>query len=180
MARISHVVFITLNVFTSIFGLVCVTGSIYFYIEKGMDCQQVLQAPLLISGLLTFVVSVMGLLASCFRINSLLIVYILLMFFVILLHAAFTLFMVFVANRNTGIVAIKLGFEKQFVHDINRRWLKRYFLSAKRWSGIRDCLAESGVCSDQDKIAVSHALHFFKGKLSPLLVRKLFISMCLM
>ncbi|KAK9926207.1 hypothetical protein M0R45_023449 [Rubus argutus] len=80
MLRISNTVIGILNAIFLLLGLASIGAYIYFHIHGGTTCRKVLQNPLLFTGLFFVVVSILGLAGSCGRINTLLYIYLVVMF----------------------------------------------------------------------------------------------------
>ncbi|PNY04965.1 senescence-associated protein [Trifolium pratense] len=97
MFRISNTLVGTLNILTLLLSLSALGGSAYIHFHK-TDCLKVLMYPLLFGAVFIFVVSVLGITGSMFRINEALYAYLLATFFIILGFMLFTVFALFVTN----------------------------------------------------------------------------------
>ena len=144
MFRISNTLVGTLNILTLLLSLAGMAGSAYIHFHK-TDCLKVLMYPLLFGAFFIFVVSVLGITGSMFRINEALYAYLLATFFVILAFMLFTVFALFVTNKVVGQKVSDKGFGEYKVADFSL-WLQQYVINDKNWNDIKSCLVGVGFC----------------------------------
>ncbi|KAI4319183.1 hypothetical protein MLD38_032814 [Melastoma candidum] len=165
MVRFSNAVIGIVNVLSAIVALVAIGSGIYFYVHQTAACQQFLQAPLLITGAILFLVSLIGLLGSCVRINSLLYIYLTLVFLFILALIGVTIFAFVVTNEGAGRAVSGRGYKEYRLGDYSH-WLQNHLARGKAWDNLRTCMVDTSVCQ---KLASDHALaeDFNKMNLTP-------------
>jgi hypothetical protein len=106
--------------------------------------------PLLFGAIFMFVVSVLGITGSMFRINEALYAYLLATFFVILGFMLFTVFALFVTNGHQKVSDKGIG--EYRVADFSL-WLQQYVINDKNWNDIKSCLVGVGLCQRNFSIA---------------------------
>ncbi|WJX67545.1 hypothetical protein P8452_52002 [Trifolium repens] len=149
MCRISNKLVGTLNILTLLLSLSALCGSAYIHFHK-TDCLKVLMYPLLFGAIFIFVVSVLGITGSMFRINEALYAYLLATFFVILGFMLFTVFALFVTNGHQKVSDKGIG--EYRVADFSL-WLQQYVINDKNWNDIKSCLVGVGLCQRNFSIA---------------------------
>ncbi|KAM7268453.1 hypothetical protein ACFE04_010619 [Oxalis oulophora] len=173
MVRVSNGVFVTINCLSLLFGLsiIAYSGFIHFHRDHPSECEKVLQTPLLITGIFITFVSIMGLVGSCCRVNIVLILYLIVMFFLIVGMIVFTLFVFAVTNKGAGKAVSGQGFSEYKLGDYSN-WLRNHFVNGKNWNQIRSCLVEAQVCRSlgnniDDVKVIEKVEDFYKKNLSP-------------
>ncbi|KAJ0105674.1 hypothetical protein Patl1_19016 [Pistacia atlantica] len=141
MARLSSFMFIALNCFSLLLGFVSISCAAYAQFNGGTICQKALEVPLLITGLVLLLVSLLGLIGSCCRANGVLFLYLLVMFFVIIGLLVFTIFVLLVTNKVVG-----KRVSPNRVQDYSQ-WLQNQ-VSGRNWEQIKACLIDAKVCND--------------------------------
>lgn len=164
MVRASNLIVGILNLLTLLIGLASIATSLYFFIQHGGDtkCQSFLVTPLLITGIFVSIVSLMGLIGSFCRVNFLLWLYLILVFFMILGLLAFTVFVFMVTNVKVARVLDK-------TKTVNySHWLENHFVNGNKWLRIKSCLQESDIC--RKIVSPGSATEFYDKNLTPIQV----------
>ena len=167
MVRISNTLFNFINIFPFFLGLVAVVASVHFRLHGATVCQNILRNPLLIIGLVLFVISLLAFIGSCFKANFFLTVYSISMVLVILALTGLTLFALVVTNKGVARKISGLGFSEYRVEDYSD-WLQDNFVNNNNWDHIRGCLSDSHVCKTLHSEATFSG--FIKQKLSSIQV----------
>lgn len=171
MFRISNILVGLLNCCTLLIGLVAISTSIFFrFSGDATECQRVLQDPLLILGLVIFVISLLGVVGSCFRLNSVIYLYLFFMFLVIIGLICFTVFTLLVTNRGVGYAVSGHGHKEYRLADFTH-WLQRYVLNTNNWDKIRSCLVDARICQRlEDDIHQKTSFGYYIKNMSPIQV----------
>lgn len=144
MFRISNTLVGFLNILTLFLSLAGMVGSAYIHFHK-TDCLKVLMYPLLFGTIFIFVVSILGIMGSLFRINEALYAYLLASFFVILGFMLFTVFALFITNKVVAEKVSDKGIQQYRIEDFSL-WLQQYVINDKNWNDIKSCLVDVGLC----------------------------------
>lgn len=170
MFRVSNFVVGLANTLVMLVGASAIGYSIYMFVHQDVtDCQSAIRAPLLTTGCILFVVSLIGVIGSCFKENFAMVLYLFILFSGIVALMVFSIFLFFVTNKGAGRVVSGRGYKEYRTVDFST-WLNG-FVGGKRWVGIRSCLAEASVCDDLSDGRVSQiADAFYHKNLSPIQV----------
>ncbi|XP_010498248.1 PREDICTED: tetraspanin-11 [Camelina sativa] len=168
MFRVSNFVVGLANTLVMLVGISAIGYSIYMFVHQGVtDCESAIRAPLLTTGCILFVVSLIGVIGSCFKENFAMVSYLIILFTGIVALMGFSIFLFFVTNKGAGHVVSGRGYREYRTVDFST-WLNG-FVGGKRWVGIRSCLAEARVCDDLSDGPVSQiADAFYHKNLSPI------------
>lgn len=169
MCRIGSFIFTFLNSVLVIFGIAAIAASVYIHAHhQDSECQKALQNPLLVIGVFLFVISLLGLIGSCFNVPVVLFIYSFVTFFWVIGLTVFTVFAYVVTNRGAGKQLSGLGYKEYRLGDYSE-WLRRHFVNGKNWEEIRSCLNDAHVCSGlRDDSVNQKVADFYKKKLSPI------------
>ncbi|KAJ0106501.1 hypothetical protein Patl1_19020 [Pistacia atlantica] len=147
MVRISNFIVGFLNCLSLLLGLVSIAMSVYFYVHGigSSQCEKALENPLLITGIVLLVVSLLGLIGSCCRLNAFLFLYLTVMVCLMIGLLGFTVFTFMVTNNGVGKTFSNKGVSKIRTWDL-ANWLENHFVKGKKWDNMRSCLRESEIC----------------------------------
>ncbi|XP_012089430.1 tetraspanin-8 [Jatropha curcas] len=123
-------------------------------------CVQSISTPMISIGFILLVVSILGLIGSCCRINTLLAVYLVILFLVTVSLVVFTVFAIVVASKGSTSKDGKLSL------DNYSNWLQKKVQSNKNWFKIKACLQESELCLVLSKKSNMTEYQLFHSKLS--------------
>jgi ABC-type transport system involved in multi-copper enzyme maturation permease subunit len=155
-----------LNFLTFLISIPILVGGIWLSKHGTSECEKFLETPIIILGVFLMLVSLAGLIGACCRVSWLLWVYLFVMFLLIVLVFAFTIFAFVVTNKGAGQVLDNRGYKEYRLGDYSG-WLQKRVNNTKNWNKIKSCLVDSKVCSNfADKYAKDDALTFYKQKLS--------------
>ncbi|GAV63763.1 Tetraspannin domain-containing protein, partial [Cephalotus follicularis] len=144
MARVSNFILGFLNSCSLLVGLVAVAMSLYFHFHGGNECQKAtLKAPLLITGIILFFLSLLGLMGSCCMVSFVMGCYLLVIFLLIVAFFALTCFVFLVTNAGVVQAASRIGIKVNFLQEKN--------LIEENWDKITSCLIDYHVCTRLDK-----------------------------
>ncbi|KAA8541137.1 hypothetical protein F0562_025117 [Nyssa sinensis] len=166
MVRVSNASITFLNIVTLLLSLVAIGASIWVGVHQGSVCHNVLQRPLLISGLFLLVVSLFGLIGSCCKVSFFLWIYLAVMFLLILGLVCFTVFAIIVTNKGVGKAISSRGYKEYRLDDYSH-WLQKYVVNDKNWNTIKICMIDAQVCQRLGGSGHETAQDFFKESLSP-------------
>ncbi|EOA37330.1 hypothetical protein CARUB_v10011030mg [Capsella rubella] len=168
MFRVSNFVVGLANTLVMLVSVSAIGYSIYMFVHQGVtDCESAIRAPLLTTGCILFVVSLIGVIGSCFKENFAMVSYLIILFMGIAALMVFSIFLFFVTNKGAGHVVSGRGYREYRTVDFST-WLNG-FVGGKRWVGIRSCLAQASVCDDLSDGRVSQiADAFYHKNLSPI------------
>ncbi|KAJ4823575.1 hypothetical protein Tsubulata_029691, partial [Turnera subulata] len=142
--------------------------STYLHLHQGTQCQKALQNPLLIIGIILFLIALLGLIGSCLNVPCVLLIYSCVTFFMVIGLTVFTLFAYLVTNMGAARSIKGLGFREYRLGDYST-WLRNHFVNGENWDEIRSCLIDAGVCQSLGVANVDQKVaDFYKRKLSPI------------
>eukprot|EP00257_Ricinus_communis_P024003 XP_015584138.1 tetraspanin-11-like [Ricinus communis] len=162
MVRASNIVLGIFNGILLIIGLAAICTGLYFFVGSNSQCEKGVENELLIMGAALVLVSLLGLIGSCYGINFFLIFYLIVMFLLILGLICFTFFTIFVTNEAVGKAASRTK-----IMNFNS-WIRDHFVNDRNWHQIRDCLVDAKVCKSLGADVDPHVSDFYKKNLSPI------------
>lgn len=165
MVRVSNFIVGFLNCISLVLGLIAIAIASFFYVHSSTHCQKELSDPLFVSGIVLFIVSLLGLIGSCCRTNAILLIYLIVLFLLIVGLVVFIIFSFLITNEDAAKAVSHKGI-KGFRSGDFQNWLKNHFVNGKKWNEIRTCLKDSKVCKIQNN-AFETAAHL---TLSPIQV----------
>ncbi|GAA0154994.1 scaffold/adaptor protein [Lithospermum erythrorhizon] len=145
MGRCSNNLVTILNIITLLLSIPIIAGGVWLSRQANTECERFLDKPVIALGVFILVVSLAGIIGSCFRVTWLLWVYLFVMFVLILLLTAFTIFAFVVTNKGAGESVSGRGYKEYRLGDYSN-WLQKRVESNKNWNKIRSCLQDSKIC----------------------------------
>ncbi|KAH9722452.1 tetraspanin-11 [Citrus sinensis] len=149
MVRVSNFIVGFLNCISLVLGLTAITIASFFYVHSSTHCQKELSDPLFVSGIVLFIVSLLGLIGSCCRTNAILLIYLIVLFLLIVGLVVFIIFSFLITNEDAAKAVSHKGIKGFRTGDF-QNWLKNHFVNGKKWNEIRTCLKDSKVCKIQN------------------------------
>nr|GMC50761.1 tetraspanin-8-like [Ipomoea batatas]GMC71872.1 tetraspanin-8-like [Ipomoea batatas]GME17126.1 tetraspanin-8-like [Ipomoea batatas] len=146
MVRVSNAIIAFLNFLTLIVAVVGIGAAVWIQFNPSATlCQKVLQKPFVILGLSLLVVSLLGLIGSCFRVSFFLWIYLTVMFLIILGVLCFLFFTIIITNKRVGTALSGKGYKDARLGDYSH-WLQKYVVNAQNWDQIKSCLVDIRLC----------------------------------
>ncbi|KAK9932027.1 hypothetical protein M0R45_019278 [Rubus argutus] len=106
-----------LNLLTFIFSIPIVVAGIWLSKQGNSECEKFLDKPIIILGVFLMVVSLAGFIGACCRVSWLLWVYLLVMFLLIVVLVAYTIFVFAITNKGAGNVLSGKGYKEYKLGD---------------------------------------------------------------
>lgn len=160
-----------INFIAVLLSIPIIGAGIWLTTLQAESCVKILQWPVIILGILIFIVAMVGLVGAFWRIPMLLIFYLIAMIVLIVLLVSLVIFVYFVTLRGHGNIEPNRSYLEYHVNDFSI-WLRRRVRSSHKWDGIKSCLSSSSICAELNQ---SYRLpqDFFNAHLSPLQVNSL-------
>lgn len=131
-----------------VLGVIAFGSSLLINFLGGPVCEKSLYIPLLVSGIILSIVSLLGFMGSYCKSNFLLSLYLFAMFLLAVWFVVFAGFVVIVTTNGVADAVSKLGFKDYRLGN----WLQRNFVSDKKWKEIRSCMIDAHqVCRSLDR-----------------------------
>ncbi|KAH7289999.1 hypothetical protein KP509_30G027700 [Ceratopteris richardii] len=162
-----------LNSITAVLSIPIIGAGIWLATKHSTDCMRFLQWPIIIIGVFILLVSLAGLLGSCYRSPCLLWIYATVMFLLIILLFCFTVFAFVVTHKGAGNAVSGKGFDEFHLGNYSS-WLQRQVNKASVWDKIESCLKDSKTCSKLNS-KYTTVEEFNAAHLSPIQVFDLFL-----
>ncbi|CAL5197145.1 unnamed protein product [Lathyrus oleraceus] len=155
-----------INFIAVLLSIPIIGAGIWLTTLQAESCVKILQWPVIILGILIFIVAMVGLVGAFWRIPMLLIFYLIAMIVLIVLLVSLVIFVYFVTLRGHGNIEPNRSYLEYHVNDFTI-WLRRRVRSSHKWDGIKSCLSSSSICAELNQ---SYRLpqDFFNAHLSPL------------
>ncbi|XP_058744546.1 protein TORNADO 2-like [Vicia villosa] len=155
-----------INFIAVLLSIPIIGAGIWLTTLQAESCVKILQWPVIILGILIFIVAMVGLVGAFWRIPMLLIFYLIAMIVLIVLLASLVIFVYFVTLRGHGNIEPNRSYLEYRVDDFSI-WLRRRVRSSHKWDGVKSCLSSSSICAELNQ---SYRLpqDFFNAHLSPL------------
>lgn len=157
-----------INFVAMLLSIPIIGAGIWLATEPDNSCVKILQWPVIILGILIFLVALAGFVGGFWRIPWLLIFYLVAMLVVIILLASLVVFIYMVTIRGQGHVAPSRAYLEYHLDDFSG-WLRRRVRSSFKWDRIRTCLSSTTMCAELNQ-TYRMALDFFDAHITPLQV----------
>lgn len=157
-----------INFVAMLLSIPIIGAGIWLATEPDNSCVKILQWPVIILGILIFLVALAGFVGGFWRIPRLLIFYLVAMLVVIILLASLVVFIYMVTIRGQGHVAPSRAYLEYHLDDFSG-WLRRRVRSSFKWDRIRTCLSSTTMCAELNQ-TYRMALDFFDAHITPLQV----------
>ncbi|KAL5987531.1 hypothetical protein ACLOJK_035279 [Asimina triloba] len=168
MFRISNGLIGLLNILTTLISIPIMASALYSHFHGDTECHRSINMPVFYFGVFLFIISLIGLFGSCCRITFFMWIYLFVMFVLIVVLVAFTIFAFIITNKGAGEVVSGKGYKEYHLGDYSN-WLQKRVGNPKTWAKIKSCLTEAKVCNALGVGIVSQqASAFYKQHLSPI------------
>ncbi|GAV63760.1 Tetraspannin domain-containing protein [Cephalotus follicularis] len=125
-----------------------------------------MENPLLITGNIFSIVSLLRLIGLCCKSNIVMWIYWFVMVLLIIVLMEFTIFTFYVTNEKAGMMLTRD--QRISSREDTRHWLQRHFISGENWYKIRSCLVDVQVCKSLANFVDQTHEDFNTRKLSPI------------
>ncbi|RVW44732.1 hypothetical protein VitviT2T_021964 [Vitis vinifera] len=135
------------NLLTFLASIIIVASALLIRFYGQTKCSGYVQGPILVIGIVLFVVSLIGMIGSCCRLTSVLCVYLCVMLFVVIGLLSFTLVAIAVLPMSNQKDASSEGLSPLQEHSY---LLRNNLIDEHQWVGIKSCLSETKICSGSE------------------------------
>ncbi|KAK4262999.1 hypothetical protein QN277_028481 [Acacia crassicarpa] len=165
MALSNHVIG-AINFVAVLLSIPIIGAGIWLMNEPANTCVKTLQWPVIILGVLILVVALAGFIGGFWRIQWLLIVYMVAMLILIILLVCLAAFIYMVTLRGHGDIEPNRAYLEYHLDDFSG-FLRRRVRSSYKWDSIRTCLSSSNLCNELNQ-RYRMAQDFFNAHLTPM------------
>ncbi|XP_057422325.1 protein TORNADO 2-like [Lotus japonicus] len=155
-----------INFIAVLLSIPIIGAGIWLTTEPADSCVKILQWPVIVLGVLVFVVALAGFIGAFWRIPSLLVFYLVSMFVLIVLLVSLVIFVYAVTLRGHGDIEPNRSYLEYQMDDFSI-WLRRRVRSSNKWDHIRSCISSSNTCAELNQ-RYRLAQDFFDAHLSPM------------
>ncbi|CAN6482500.1 unnamed protein product [Victoria cruziana] len=156
-----------LNFLAFLLSIPILAGGIWLSRGAGTACEEFLDKPLTVLGVFLLLLSLAGLMGACCRVNSLLWIYLFVMFVLIVLVFCFTVFALVVTNEGAGEAVSGRGYKDYRLGDYSN-WLQKRVSNEGNWKRIESCLQDGNVCRSMVAGVSMPQAQFYAQHLSPI------------
>ncbi|KAF8027200.1 hypothetical protein BT93_E0190 [Corymbia citriodora subsp. variegata] len=139
---------------------------IWLSTEADNSCVKILQLPVIVIGVLILVVALAGFIGGIWRIQWLLIVYLVAMLVMLVLLGCLVVFVYMVTVRGHGHPEPSRAYLEYDFNDYSG-WLRRRVKSSFKWDKLRTCLSSTSMCAELNQ-NYRMAQDFFDARITPL------------
>ncbi|KAL5191265.1 Tetraspanin-7 [Glycine soja] len=166
--RLSNSLVGLLNLLSFLLSIPILVTGVWLHKQAETECERWLEKPLIVLGVFLLVVSLAGLLGACCRLSCLLWLYLFVMFILIIVVSAFTVFAFVVTNKGAGEVVSNRGYREYRLGDYSN-WLQNRVTNPHTWNRIKSCLQSAKLCDKfETQFANDSAQQFYAENLSAL------------
>lgn len=155
-----------INFIALLLSIPIIGAGIWLASQQDNSCVKLLQYPVIILGVLTLVVAIVGLVGAFWRVPWLLIFYLVAMLALIVLLCCLVVFVYMVTDKGSGHVEPSRTYLEYRLEDYSG-WLRRRVQRSYKWDRIKFCLSSSSFCAELNQ-TYSMAQDFFNAHLTPL------------
>lgn len=157
-----------INFIAVLLSVPVIGAGVWLATEPDNSCVKILQWPVIILGILIFLVALAGLIGGFWRVQWLLVLYLVAMLILIVLLSCLVVFVYMVTVRGHGHPEPSRAYLEYHLDDFSG-WLKRRVRSPYKWDRIRACLSTTSMCPELSQ-NYRMAQDFFNARISPLQV----------
>ncbi|KAK3428819.1 protein TORNADO 2 [Eucalyptus grandis] len=155
-----------INFVAVLLSIPVIGAGIWLSTEADNACVKILQWPVIILGVLILVVALAGFIGGIWRIQWLLIFYLVAMLVMIVLLGCLVVFVYMVTVRGHGHPEPSRAYLEYDLNDYSG-WMRRRVKSSFKWDKIRSCLSSTSMCAELNQ-SYRMAQDFFDARISPL------------
>ncbi|KAI4328066.1 hypothetical protein L6164_020457 [Bauhinia variegata] len=155
-----------INFIAVLLSIPIIGAGIWLTTEPADSCVKFLQWPVIILGVLILIVALAGFIGAFWRIQWLLIFYLVAMLVLIILLVCLCVFVYMVTIRGHGNIEPNRAYLEYRMDDFSG-FLRRRVRSSIKWDRIRSCLSGTTMCAQLNQ-SYRMAQDFFNAHLSPM------------
>ncbi|KAK7317767.1 hypothetical protein RJT34_02262 [Clitoria ternatea] len=155
-----------INFIAVLLSIPIIAAGIWLTTEPADSCVKILQWPVIILGVLIFVVAVTGFIGAFWRNPSFMMFYLVAMLGLIVLLGSLVIFTYVVTLRGHGDIEPNRSYLEYHVDHFSG-WFRRRVRSSNRWGHIRRCLTSTNICAELDQ-RYRLPQDFFNAHLTPI------------
>ncbi|XXG75624.1 hypothetical protein AAC387_Pa08g0158 [Persea americana] len=154
------------NFVAMLLSIPVIGAGIWLASQPDNACVKILQWPIIIVGILILVVALAGFIGGFWKIQWLLIFYLVGMIIMIILLATLAVLAYMVTNNGSGHPVPSRTYLEYHLDDYSG-WLRQRLQGSFRWDGIKNCLMATSICTQMNYTYSSPEI-FFNSHISPL------------
>lgn len=166
---LSNNVIAAINFIALLLSIPVIGAGIWLATEPDNACVQVLQWPVIILGIVIFLVALAGFIGAFWRVSWLLMFYLVAMLVLIILLGSLVIFVFSVTMRGSGHAEPSRAYLEYHLDEFSL-WLQRRVRSSHKWERIRNCLSSSTTCAELNQ-NYRFAQDFFNAHITPFQVK---------
>ncbi|KAF7829218.1 protein TORNADO 2 [Senna tora] len=155
-----------INLVAVLLSIPIIGAGIWLTNEPADSCIKTLQWPVIIVGVLILLVALAGLIGGFWRIQCLLVFYLVAMLLLIILMLCLVVFVYMVTLRGHGDIQPNRSYLEYHLQGFSG-WLQRRVRSSHKWDAIRTCLGSTTMCAELNQ-SFRMPQDFFNAHLTPM------------